>query len=893
MAAGQADPDATHPNQTDEDELVMNLVELALSRPENEREACIENACRGNTSLIETVRRYVQWEERMQGFLLDPLFPSAKPEEPFEPGEQIEGRFRIVREVARGGMGIVYEAVDERLERRIAIKCARPGFRTRLSPEVRNATTISHPNVCRIFEIHTASTRRGEIDFITMEFLDGETLADRLRRGAFTEQDARGIALQLCAGLAEAHRNHVIHGDLKSNNVILTGLASGSARAVITDFGLAARQQASIGSFPSGPMGGTPDYMAPELWKGEKASIASDIYALGVLLFELAGGRRPFGPGITWEQRLTGKPKRVDAKWDRVLMRCLDADPTRRFQAAGEVALALEPSRSWLWWASAAAATVLAVTTGLVTYSRAAAPKESWRLVMLPIESVAETRDAGEKLTHAAADQLAHVQGGQVARVAVLPLDTVQRRHIYSVESARTLLGATHVLHATLAKKDAQLILRAVLTDARNGVSGREWTAEYSPSEISYAPVALIGIVTSQLGLPRLGVAASVNSDAGRDYWNGLWYLRRNSTIDAALPLLEHAIAEDPDSPLTYAALAEARQWKWFVTRQSSWLERADEAERQAQRRNPDLPQVHRVACLLSYRQGLHELAESECRRANALDPNDPEAHRVLGQAYEATNRLDEALAEYRKAVELDPADLRNRQQLANFYFERSDYSAALMHFQKEVELDPNEATAHYALGTVYFTSGRLAEAETQLRLAIHLAETPDEWHNLGLVLMEERKYTEAIASILRATSLAPEQLIFRMNLGTAYQLMNRKFAAEEAYRRALKLAEIEIARDPRDAKTRSHLAFICARLGEATRAVSEIAQAQLQSPSDGRVRFMAVATFEALGRREDAIRLLGTFSKTELADVNRWPDFAELSHDSRFLQFFASSQTK
>src|SRR5579862_4109156 len=183
-------------------------------------------------------------------------------------------------------MGIVYEATDEKLKRRIALKCGKTGFHKRLPPEVRNATTISHPNVCKIFEIHTASTSRGEMDFLTMEFLEGETLADRLHRGPVPAAEARDIALQLCAGLSEAHRNHVIHGDLKSSNVILARGPEGSTRAVITDFGLARQPEAGQQTAQSGERCGTPDYMAPELWKGQALSPASDVYALGVILCE-------------------------------------------------------------------------------------------------------------------------------------------------------------------------------------------------------------------------------------------------------------------------------------------------------------------------------------------------------------------------------------------------------------------------------------------------------------------------------------------------------------------------------------------------------------------------------------------------------------------------------
>jgi tetratricopeptide (TPR) repeat protein len=882
------------PNKAQDDDLVMSLVEQALARPPDEREAYIESACAGNGELLGQVRSYVYSEQRMQGFLLEPLNPPGEPEHPFQPGEVLEARFRIVREVARGGMGIVYEAVDEKLERRIAIKCAKAGFRKRLPPEVRNASEISHPNVCKIFEIHTAPTAQGEIDFITMEFLDGETLAERLQRGQLPKEDARPIARQLSEGLAEAHRNQVIHGDLKSSNIILMAGADGAVRAVITDFGLAQSQSTPVATAQSGTRGGTPDYMAPELWNGEKASTASDVYALGVILFELASGRKPYGEEVSQEERLTRKPPLVHTKWDRILARCLDSDPARRFHDADEVAQALAPSSSRRWILAGAAAAVLVVATGVITYQGAARPTESWRLAMLPVEAGAGTRDLADRLSRDAAGELARLKGGNIARLAVIPLDAVQRQKVDTAEKAGAALGATHVLHATLSKKDdGKLLLRAVLTDLRTRVNGKEWTAEYAPGEMRYAPVALAGMVTSQLGVPPLVAAASVNSAAAQDYWRGLWYMRRNSTIDAALPPLQRAVAEDPDSPLAFAALAEARQWKWFLTKEEAWRERSKEAEREAQRRNPDLAQVHRVAGILNFREGLHELAAAECLRAIALDPKDGEAHRVLGQAYEATNRLDEALAAYRKAVEVDSRDFRNHQLLANFYYQRADYSEALHHLQKEVDLEPAEPTAHYALGTGYYSLGRLPEAENELRLAIRLGETSQELHSLGVVLIEEERYQEAAVYILRALDLGPERPLWRMNLGTTYRLMNLTAESEKVYRQALELAEKEIGRDLRDSKTRSHLAFVCARLGNSTRAASEIEQALRTSPDDASVRFMAAATFEALGRREDTLRLLTTFSYTELADVNRWPDMADLSHDPRFLQILASRQPK
>src|SRR6478672_3918881 len=135
-------------NKAQDDDLVMSLVKLALARPSHDREPFLRSTCDDDSDLFEQVWTYVQWEERMNGFLLDPVWS----EHHFEPGEVLDGRFRIVREVAQGGMGIVYEAWDDKLERRIAIKCAKTGFSKRLPPEVRNASEISHPNVCKIFD---------------------------------------------------------------------------------------------------------------------------------------------------------------------------------------------------------------------------------------------------------------------------------------------------------------------------------------------------------------------------------------------------------------------------------------------------------------------------------------------------------------------------------------------------------------------------------------------------------------------------------------------------------------------------------------------------------------------------------------------------------------------
>src|SRR5215470_12081085 len=175
-------------NETD-DERIISILQTAITQPAAQRETYVRSVCSDPTMLGQLLQ-YITVEEQMNGFLLESVVSRPLVEHPFKPGELVEGRFRIVREVAQGGMGVVYEAFDLRLDRRIAIKCAKTGFGKWLSPEVRHAREISHLNVCKIFEIHTASTKQGERDFITMEYLDGETLTARLERGRPSKTEA-------------------------------------------------------------------------------------------------------------------------------------------------------------------------------------------------------------------------------------------------------------------------------------------------------------------------------------------------------------------------------------------------------------------------------------------------------------------------------------------------------------------------------------------------------------------------------------------------------------------------------------------------------------------------------------------------------------------------------
>ncbi|MBY0508414.1 MAG: protein kinase [Bryobacteraceae bacterium] len=266
------------------------------------------------------------------------------PRAQFSPGERLANRFELLRLIGRGGMGEVYAALDADLEEQVAVKVLHAdllgdsGATQRFRRELQLARKVTHANVCRLFDLGRHSTPSGDVFFLTMELVEGETLADRLRRtGPLKVDEARPIVEQLLHGLSAAHQAGIIHRDLKPSNIMLTG-----ERAVIMDFGLARRDSALTGQSltSSGKVLGTLLYMAPEQLQGQPVTERTDIYALGLLMYELTTGQRPFGPADSVGSvltRLTQTPAPptnlapdLPRNWSRTITAALELDPQHR-----------------------------------------------------------------------------------------------------------------------------------------------------------------------------------------------------------------------------------------------------------------------------------------------------------------------------------------------------------------------------------------------------------------------------------------------------------------------------------------------------------------------------------------------------------------------------------
>jgi serine/threonine protein kinase len=542
----------------DRNERVMALAEEVLQVPPSERDSFLQSACQNDPELYQEISEVVAWEERMSGFLSRPLIELIDfdpPEKPFEPGQTVSERFEILRRVGEGGMGVVYEAFDTKREQRIAIKSAKPGFGRLLSPELKGALRVRHPNVCLVNEIHTAETEFGGLDFLTMEFLDGETLASRLAREKLDEAEALAIARQLCAGAAEAHRSGVLHRDLKPGNVILCRNRDGSTRAVITDFGLS-----TDGAAAGEAEGGTLGYMAPEVRRGDKASQASDVFSLGVVLYEMITGQEPF-PAVTRENGTVHHPtaprklvKNLPRRWDAAILPCLRPEPEERCSAE-QILHALD--RKPLYRRLALAVTTTMALAALATPGIIdLLTPPPIRLAVLPVVSPGDLDQTDQRILEDVAGRVRSMQAGK-ATISVISPSKLLGKGLVMPQETKKVLGATHALQLKLYPEGDGVNAEGTIIDLSTMAHVRDYSGHFAKADLADLRTGLTGFIGWALHVHRTVQPETVATAATTAYKTGREYLDRqpHDFMNAAREF-EDATRLDPHLPLPAAGLA-------------------------------------------------------------------------------------------------------------------------------------------------------------------------------------------------------------------------------------------------------------------------------------------------------------------------------------------------
>jgi hypothetical protein len=350
---------------------VSAILERGLDLPAADRDRFFSEQAGGDTALLAELRELARSYERAEAaaFISQPL-AAEQPDlvlNTLTPGQRI-GAYEIVEEAGRGGMGVVYRARDTRLGRDVAVKCVAEGAsasqRARLEHEARLAARLSHPAIATVFALEEQpSAGSGETQvYLVQEFVPGETLRARLARGKLTGSELHRAARAIAEGLAAAHREQIAHGDLKPENIVLRP----DGQVKILDFGLAELRHETTPLARAEALAGTPGYMAPEQLRGRLPDARADVFAFGVLLFEMATGRHPFAAdrGAMLEAALSSRAA-YDApdlppELSAIVTRCLAPDPTDRFASAGDLVTALEQTaarpaapradRSMMWF---------------------------------------------------------------------------------------------------------------------------------------------------------------------------------------------------------------------------------------------------------------------------------------------------------------------------------------------------------------------------------------------------------------------------------------------------------------------------------------------------------------------------------------------------------------
>ncbi len=662
---------------------------------------------------------------------------------PLSPGTKLGG-YEILTPLGAGGMGEVYRARDLRLGREVALKVlpaavSRDAERlARFEREARTVAALSHPNIVMLFSVEDA----GEVRFLTMELVEGTSLDHEVTPGGLPPRRVIEIGIALADGLAAAHEKGVIHRDLKPANVMLTR----DGRLKVLDFGLAklaapesdpALTQAATVATPlsgAGLIAGTAPYMAPEQLRGEAVDARSDLFALGVVMYELASGRRPFGGATNADigsailrdapPPLASLRGDLPAELERIVGRCLEKHPRERFQTALDVANDLRRLRREMERSEAGSA------------SRPA-PVKLPSIAVMPFVNRSASAD-DEYFSDGLADELLNVfskiKGLRV--IARSSTFTFKGRPATAAEIGRALDVAT-LLEGSVRKSGDRVRISVQLVDVAD--SSHRWSETYDRTldDIFAVQDDIARSVVKELRAVLLGehadpdasgaahaevAAAAVgrgrNPEAHRLYLQGRYLYSRiaNADLAAGIEMLKRAVALDPEHALAWATLGQAYPWAAGTG-------------------------------LMTPAEGM-ERGRDAANRALAIEPNLAEGHTALGLVQHWYDHdWSGAEASFARALELAPmsADALQAAGMLDFCLGRHERALAIL--RRSIDADPLSMIGPSYVARILFSEGRLAEAEAELRAILARSTSPSREHAvLALVLADQGRTEEALA---------------------------------------------------------------------------------------------------------------------------------------------------
>lgn len=755
--------------------------------------------------------------------------------------------YRIVEKIGSGGMGVVYRAHDERLARDVALKVLPSGAladgaaRKRFYKEALALSKLNHPNIATVFDFDSA----GGSDLLIEELIPGVSLDEMLAGGSLSEKEIAHLGTQLCEGLAAAHEQGIIHRDLKPANIRVTP----DRRVKILDFGLAKVLHADAGtdmdvttSAETQQVSGTLPYMAPEQLLNQKLDARTDIWAVGCVLYEMATCRRPFpdsGPALI--NSILNQPPttplklnaRVSAGLDSIILKCLEKDPSLRYQSAREIAVDLHrlvvPSsiaRTAVPCRSARGRYVLIGTAVIVLTGLIAAFWLWWRgsrvsqfAQMRPTIAVLPFADMSlEKNQEYFSDGLAEELINDLAKIPELRVTarTSSFQFKGKNEDLRIIgekLNVATVLEGSIRKQGKRVRITVQLIKASDGFHLWSETYDRDLTDIFAVQEGIARSVAGTLKVTLLGVKTptrATNPEAYNAYLQGNYLSQRITTesMEKAVGYYQQAINLDPGNAPAWAALARARgiqAGNGLIPLHEGFREAREAAER-ALALDPSLAEAHAAMGFIKRNYDWDWTgADASFRRALALDPGDANAVGDASNMAATLGRWDEALRLVGRRVELDPLRAQAHLQLGAtaWYAGRLDQAAAAL--EKALELNPDGQFVHTELSRVYLAKSHpqqaLAEAEREAQPAFRLQALALAYHALGRKQESDRALAELIAKYQADWGLQiAEVYAFRGEADRAFEWLERAYVQRDSGLSLIKDDPLlrNLERDPR-----------------------------------------------------------------------------------------------